>query len=192
MNKLIQSSLIASVLFLGNAADALTIVGAGGFDTFLASANIDSGQASEEAWVASILGLDATNVSMTYRDEDGANLWEQFSDSDGDDYYFDFGSSVDPIDHFVLKLGNGGPNITDSHYLFQNIGDTQYAAVSFAEAGVDFTLGGITIDRISHTSEFDTGGTTTEPVPEPSTIAMFGAASLMLGFVSYRSRNRKS
>jgi hypothetical protein len=28
------------------------------------------------------------------------------------------------------------------------------------------------------------------PVPEPSTIAMFGSAFLMLGFVGYRSRNR--
>lgn len=30
------------------------------------------------------------------------------------------------------------------------------------------------------------------PVPEPSTYAMFGTAFLMLGFMGYRSRNRKS
>ena len=30
-----------------------------------------------------------------------------------------------------------------------------------------------------------------KPIPEPSTIVLFAAASLMLGFIGYRSRNKK-
>lgn len=54
------------------------------------------------------------------------------------------------------------------------------------------TTGGTTTGGTT-TGGTTTGGTTgTTPVPEPSTYAMFGLAAAMLGFISYRSRNRRS
>lgn len=178
--------IFAGTAMFSTAANALLITDAGGFDKFLGSATLsNSGQSEEEAWVASILGVANSDVSMTYKDEAGVSIWTEFSDSNGDDYYYDFGVGADP-EYYLLKLGNGGKNIDHSHYLFKNEGSLQYAAVSFLEAGVNFSLKGIGIDRISHTSIFN-GGTTV--VSEPAT---FGLLALgITGLVGARRRAKK-
>jgi hypothetical protein len=180
-------ALVAS-LFSGtvNATPILTIAEAGGFDTFLASVTLaSSGQSVEEAWVASVLNVDLNDISLSFKDSNGATPWQKLSDGDEDEYYYDFGANTDP-EYFLVKLGNGGNNINHSHYLFQNVGDLQYAVVRFLDAGVDFSLSGIGIDRISHTSEFsyDDSGITTNsfPAPEPSSIALLALGALGIGW----------
>lgn len=54
---------------------------------------------------------------------------------------------------------------------------------------VTSTLGNFRINRSDLRITYEP---VSEPVPEPSTIVMFGAAFSILGFVGYRSRNRKS
>ena len=83
---------------------------------------------------------------------------------------------------FVQKGGQG--QITPDVYVAYLLDDTSVTSVDYVTAFKNSKNDNP--GDISHISVYKRG--TTQPVPEPSTFALFGAAFAMLGFVSYRSR----
>ncbi len=175
-------------VFMASTANANFISDVGGIDNFITSFNVpNSGSATEESWVESVLGADVT-IDNSYSSS-GSN-WTLVDDAGIDDVYYLSLSS--PVDYFLVKLGNGGTSI-DSHYLFENIGDLAFAVVDFSVAGVDFSIRNISIDRMSHVSEFLTDtppsggpGTSQQNVSAPSNVLL-----LALGLLAFVVRKRK-
>ncbi|WNO09878.1 hypothetical protein [Teredinibacter sp. KSP-S5-2] len=150
---------------------ALAITDVGGIDSFIASADLgNSGDATEEAWVESILGYDVDY--MTSYDSFGSD-WTLL-DGESDVYAAELSGSPS---HFLIKIGTGGTDLL-SHYLFENNEDFTWAVVDFSDAGIDFAENNISISRISHVGEF---GDLIE-VTEPSSIALIilGTIGLMI------------
>ena len=223
MNKLFYSILAASALVV-LPAQAITInsgaIDVGQIDTFIESGIVSGNNPTDElAWATGILndhadygnGSGDYQLEFTFKDDAGTTNWTS-TDTNGV-YSYDLGEAtntqtesgvaageVDASDSnfFILKLGNGGNNITDSHYLFENLDEARYAVVNFEDPNLDFTLTAVqAFGRISHTTG-STGEDQNNPgpgnpeVPEPSTYAMFGMAFGILGFVGYRNRKSKS
>ncbi len=171
-----QIRLIVNVLLLSVMASlsclswSLSITDVGSIDQFLSSSDLgNSGAATEEAWVESVLGFDVEyNAGYASSGSDWTLL-----DGETDIYAAEL---TDTPDYFLIKLGTGGTSL-DSHYLFENIGDLAWAVVDFSEAGIDFTIQNISIDRMSHVGEFGSIN-----VPEPSSAILFGLGLLGLIF----------
>jgi len=158
-------------ILMSSQAYALTISDVGGEDTYLASTTLSSsGDAVELAWVRNTLNDQTITFSDKY-DSYGSD-W-QLLDGETDIYAADL--TFDP-EYYLIKLGNGGTSI-DSHFLFENIGDLSFAVVDFSDAGIDFSIQNINIDRMSHLSEFNG----TVDVPEPGNLALFGLGIAALG-----------
>lgn len=212
MKNIFLISALASTTLISSAAHALTINQTGGFDTLISSTTLpNSGDATEKAWVESALetylGIASVDATLGVKDNSGSTNWTLASDSlsdDGfnDDYYYNFGTDSNNVeiepDYYLLKFGTGGTNgrpssggRIESHYLFENIGDLNYAMVDFSQATdvANFSVGSVNIGKLSHTNTYNVGGSV---VPEPSTYAMFGLAGVILAFMRYRSRNSKS
>ncbi|WNO09879.1 PEP-CTERM sorting domain-containing protein [Teredinibacter sp. KSP-S5-2] len=154
---------------------SLAITDVGGVDRFIASSDLrNSGSATEEAWVESILDFDVTfNTSYDSNGSDWT-LLDGMSDV--------YAASINTAsDYFLIKLGTGGTSL-QSHYLFENIGDLDWAVVDFSAAGIDFSIKNISIDRMSHVGEFSSVS-----VPEPSSIFLIGLG--LLGLIAQRKRH---
>ena len=182
MKKHALRSLVAlGALAASSAAWAVPIATVGGLDTYLASTTLkNSGDAAESAWVSTVLGFAVTFESRTNCD----CSW-QTVDSTPDWFAFDFGS--DAPSYYLVKTGNGSTidqdspkDGSDTHFLFQNVSELQYAVVSMTQLGF---AGSIDIKKVSHITEFDGG---TIRVPEPAGLAVFGLA--LLGVAVARRR----
>ncbi|MGK0463633.1 MAG: hypothetical protein ACJAT5_000029 [Lentimonas sp.] len=237
MKKLIQSSLIASVLFVGSAADAFTL----NFGATSVFTNSERTGASATAEFAFTDHADGVQIDLTFQNTTGATTFGDGATSAtltgiAFDFYtpnsgvtgFVGGSSLDtliegvdaqPFDTLDIGIAdntnfnggnaNGGlaTGGTDfASFILEGTGLSASALetaffTGFDDGSLDFSARFQQVEGDSGYSGSGsdkllggtiTGGPTPAPVPEPSTYAMFGAASLMLGFVSYRSRNRKS
>ena len=172
MKKVFLGVAIIGAISMSSQAFALTITDVGGEDKFIGSTKLSSsGDAVELAWVRDTLSDQTITFSDKY-DSDGSD-WQLI---DGETDVYAASLTFDP-EYYLIKLGNGGANI-DSHFLFENIGDLSYAVVDFSDAGIDFSITKLNIDRISHVGEF--GSTTV--VPEPANLALFGLGIAALGF----------
>jgi hypothetical protein len=188
-NSVIASLLLAAILVVAgivnaSAASTYTVgspaTNVGEVDELLDQATLaDSGDATELAWVQSVLGEDASIVSKT--DTTSSN-WEQSNESTNV-YAYDFGDGQAPADYFI-KVGVGNNDNTDTHYLFKNLNSLRYAVVDLLNSfGEGMTLKNI--GKVSHIGPVDPGS----EVPLPAAAWLFGSG--LLGFVGL-SRRRSS
>ena len=196
MKKLITTASLITGLFLASPSWALMISGTmtdvGDADTFIASTTLgNSGNATEKAWVDSVLG---GNNTLTYYDDNngagigGSQFWSDVTDGGqivDDTYAYKFDNGAQPM-YYFLKLGTGNSN-ADDHYLFQNLSDLNYAVVDFGSlnmGNLSFNIG-----RISHIGGY---GGTPPSVPEPSAAALMGLGLLMMGLITRRRRKQEA
>ncbi len=173
IKRFISTLLVVIGLGFSAGSSAITMADVGGIDPFIDSTTLpNSGDATEEAWVESVLGFDVT-MSSKY-DSDGSD-WMLV---DGYDDVYALMMETNPA-YFLIKIGTGGTNL-DSHYLFQNIFELAWAVVDFSSAGIDFTIQNIGIDRMSHVDEFNGSD-----IPEPLSILLLG-----LGLLGYNHRRK--
>lgn len=192
MKKLITTASLITGLVLASPSWALMISGTltdvGSVDTFIASTTLgNSGDATEKAWVDSVLGGDNT---LTYYDDNngagigGSQFWSDVTDNGqivDDTYAYKFGNGAQPT-YYFLKLGVGQSG-ADDHYLFKNLSELSYAVVDFGSldmGDLQFNIG-----RISHIGGY---GGTPPSVPEPSASALMGLGLLMMGLMTRRRR----
>ncbi len=158
--------LLSSVMLMSNQSEAIPIGNVGAIDTFLGTTSlVNSTEATESAWVASILGV--ASVTFEYKNNN-ATSWQNVTETAQNDIWA-MGLFTDPA-YYLLKLGRG--NKGDTHYLFENVGELSWAVIDLsgmlAGQGFSFNFG-----RVSHISEFDSI-VKLYPNPEPATIALLG------------------
>ncbi len=170
------------VLGLGGMAQALTVDGGtdvGGIDTLINETMLaNSGDATELAWVTSILGA-------------GWSLDAKYNTTDGDGWFAVDGANMESVfahalltapDYFLIKTGNNSGN-TNTHFLFQNFASMDWAVIDLADMGFD--ANNLTnIDKISYISEYN--GDNGAPVPEPMTMLLMGTG--LAGLVGIRRK----
>lgn len=176
-----KKSILMSILFLclafANTAWSLTITGGtinvGVQDTLIGQAHLDnSGDATELAWVKSIVG--------------GTITLDEKYNSQGNDWVLTDAANVFALHllgspaYFLIKTGNVvGPN---DHFLFENNGLLDWAVINVGENIVAIDA----IQKVSHLDEF---GTETTAVPEPGTFVLLGAGLFGLAIYGKRRRN---
>lgn len=198
LQRVLRAAGFAAALVSSAAAMAVPVATVGSVDllrgsTFLA----DSGAATEQAFVDSILG--AGTYTLTGKFDDLGDIpnsgFEPVVGGAADGFAFDFGAgtctpgefagvcSTNP-DFFLIRIGTGGsPDATDTHYLFENLSSTQWAYVLLSQfEGVT----NMNIERVSHISVG--GGDGSTDVPTPGTVALLGAA---LAGLAIGARRRK-
>jgi len=154
-----------TLLFTNTSATAIMIgdVDVGDPDELKARDTLsNSGEATELNWVRDNLGYDISLSSKTNCDGDACSFI-----SDGTNYAFNLLSEPS---HFLIKVGNGGNKVTDSHFLYENKDSLSWAVFQLS----DFAAEGSTIDifRVSHIGEY--GGS----IPEPAVTALIGIGLL--------------
>jgi hypothetical protein len=166
-------------LTLSAGASALAIIDVGIYDTLRGSANIGSGDATEKAWIESVL---STTVTYSKLDSSAGTNWLAVDDGVSGDYAFDFGAGTTP-NYFLVKVGSGVGAGTDfSHFLFENNTADRYAFLNLSVFGTGVSLGNVEV--ISHMATADGVN-----VPEPATLALLGLGLAGLG-LSRRRREK--
>ncbi len=173
------------VLGLGGMAQALTVDGGtdvGGIDTLINETMLaNSGDATELAWVTSILGA-GWFLDAKYDTDDGDG-WFAVDDA-GMESVFAHELETAPA-YFLIKTGANSGN-DNTHFLFQNFASMDWGVIDLADMG--FSEGNLTnIEKISHIAEYngDDGGNGT-PVPEPMTMLLMGTG--LAGLVGIRRK----
>ena len=175
-----KSFILGLALFLNIfSAQALTITDVGGLDNLEGRAELgNSGFATEEAWIADVLSLDPSLVSLNkieYNDN-ADQFWTQTTD-DSEVWY----QEVDElVSFFMIKTGKSG-SYDDTHFLFSNVGNLEYAVFDQIQLGFE---GKGDIEFISHVMV----GASFENVPEPSILTLMGLGLFGLGFARRRKQ----
>ena len=146
---------------------AVPISDVGGLDNFVAGTYLaKSGDAFEESWVESMLGIDV--VLDDKYDTNGSN-W-QFVDGSTDIIATQF---ADAPDYFLVKTGKIF-GTTNNTFLFQNVDELYWGVISLASMGIT----GSNIEKISHLTLFDSPST---DIPEPGvfTLLVLGVMGLL-------------
>lgn len=191
---LLGFNLIALVLcgFVSSVA-ALTITEVGDLDPLYAVTGLLNGAGAEADWINGLLGTTYTSADI----DNNKLQWSTVSYelvTDGIDTSSDGASNQwgfelpDEDGYFLLKTGNG----TYKTWLFQNVPNNFYGTFALGyeytllvdgETAVTFDVNDIT--SISHLTKAGS-----VPVPEPSTILLFGAGLAGVGFYT-RKRVKK-
>jgi hypothetical protein len=184
MKKSLMLTLFMSlVVFAGSAwADDITLisdpsVNVGSVDNLINSAKLaNSGDATEIAWVNSVLGTSFTTDDLTkYTNSSPGWLWEETS-VDG---VWAIDLKTDP-EYFYIKTGGGAATAGDfDHFLYENLDDFNWGVVDLLAIGVEINNWG----AISHVGEI--GGQGTE-VPEPGTMVLLGLG--LIGLAGLRKK----
>lgn len=158
-------------LFAAAPAWSIPIGDVGSIDQLIAQTNLgNSGDETERQWVASVLGLDLSDLTYETRTDVTGSDWELVTGTDPGVWAFEL---TGPADWFLIKTGDisGQPN---RHFLFNNLASFAYAVVRLADLGITKIDN---VSKISHVGEFN--GPT--EVPEPGTLALLGTGLLALG-----------
>jgi len=160
-----------------------------------------SGDGPETAWAEALTGEDLTLVE---RDETGSHsitngIFTAVLGSDVDYFILKLGTFCFPVDPSA-KGNNSKPCPTDDqgnplnydpiHWLFENNGDGELLVeVDFSQYGWT----GLDGSKLSHVTMFGAGDggcqdTSCAPVPEPSSVILFGIG--LIGLSVYRRRQR--
>jgi len=181
MLNLIKLTLAVTIALFSVNASAYVLSEVGVHDNLLAAETLrNSGEATEEAWIEDVLGMDIDYTQFGNVSE-GSN-WQSVSDGVAGDYAFEFDIGFNP-EYYLLKLGGGNGTGTDyTHYLYDNLESLQYAFVNLSDFGEDVKLENIGI--VSHIGS--TGGCEgdCETVPEPGMVGLLAIG--LLGMVARR------
>jgi hypothetical protein len=193
------TALIFSIsLIISSHSNATLLTAVGGVDEFITSEDLGkSGANTELDWVIKMLvekGYESQGTSFEMEKyeypDDRTNTDYQWSLVEDDIYSTAFDNS--PV-YFLLKFGMGSTGITDTHFLFKNVGDLKFAVIDLSVAGlVSTSKKDFSIERISHIGQINAqptepnGGGTGTSIPEPMTISLFAIALLSLTRRSYR------
>jgi hypothetical protein len=154
---------------IASPAWSIPLADVGGIDLLLASTKLaDSGEATEENWVKSVLGLDDLVFETK---NDGAFSWQAV---DGMLGVWAQGLVTDPA-YYLVKTGKKsavGPGHT--HFLFDNLTDLSWAVVDLQVLGFDPSK--VNFTKISHISEFSGA----VEIPEPAVLALLAIGLLGL------------
>jgi len=164
----------ASLLVVATSASAVPISTVGTIDTLIGHTTLkNSGSATEESWVESLLGTDITYSQLS---GSSGSAWQAVTGGSAGDYAFDFGADSNALYYLVKVGGGGGTNTIDTHFLLGNNDSLQWGYVNLSMFGSGVSLTNIGV--ISHV------GTTS--VPEPATLTLFGAGLAVAGLMRRR------
>jgi hypothetical protein len=173
----VWAAVLGMSLAASGSALAIPLTEVGAVDTLLAQAALpNSGEATEEAWVESVLGFD---VEMTFKlDESGTWLGV-------DDTPNTFALALETsAEYFLLKTGNlasvSNPDNPNTHFLFDNAEVMAWAVVDFTDMG--YTPLVTKVKKVSHVVEFNE----TSQVPEPGTLLLLGSGLCGLALMRRR------
>lgn len=155
-------------------ASAVLLGTVGSYDTVKAQDSLgNSSIADEKMWIESILGIGVDYAKLGSSDGD-SGAWEDVTDGAAGDYAFDLGMGADPA-YFLVKVGGGGGTGTsNTHFLFENIANLQWAFVNTRFFGM------VKIENIGIISHVGvTGPGTSVAAPAPLTIMAIGLMGMV-------------
>ena len=187
MKKKFLVGLAAGVVMLGmvGMAQASYMSTVGPVDEFYSMGDLgNSGDNTELDWVNSVLvggGYD----DFLFKDENMSDAWTSVTDESGKAlpgiYAYDLKDS--PSQYFVIKTGTGNKDPQFDHFLFENVGNQQYAVIDLN------AFGGVKIKNIGKVSHINgVGGGGSSAVPEPTTMALLFGGLGVLGYNTFRKK----
>lgn len=191
----------AAAVLLASSANAVPIATVGAVDTFVQSAKLaNSGDDTETAWLASVLGVNVDSLEYDQPAGSGASAFEQVTGGPAGTtlYAIDFQTFAVQPAFFLIKTGNLGVT-TDDHFLYSNTAQLRYGVIDLNDFGDGLT---ILAGKISHVGVDGANplqtptGTSSEtptptPMPEPTTLLLLGTG-FALAARQVRRRNRQS
>lgn len=172
--------LSAVLLCATSNASAVTMSDVGGYDDLLYSAtDVGNSAHSEAAWVNSLLDTNWDNHYIDSRKQEDMSTASEMIFGDPDN---DFGIELlhDP-EHILVKTG--GP--TQHWWLFSNLDSPDWFAYQIGFDGFNIKNSG----RISHIVELGDYEDNSDPVPEPTTLLLFGMGLIGLAGVSRKNES---
>jgi len=169
-------SLIAAGLVMSTSAWSIPLSSVGSIDTLIAQTTLgNSGSGTESGWIEGVLGTTIDNYTQT---QVTASDWQKVDDAPLGTFAFELGS---PLDFYLIKIGNNS-GASSTHFLFQNIGDLNWAVVNLGLMGFNTK----NIENIGKFSHIGSGPATS--VPEPASLGLLGMG--LVG-VAVGARRRK-
>lgn len=165
---------ITGLAIMANTSWAITMSDVISVDKLITAATLsDSGDATELAWVNTVLGTTYTTMKK-YDTPDGAG-WVAV-DGESGVYAIDFLS--ESPGYFFIKVGAGKKDPPYTHYLYENLASLNWGVINLS-VNEDITIK--EIGKFSHIGEL---GETA--VPEPATLILLGLG--LLGIAGIRRK----